>query len=131
MDWLRRCQVLADEGDWARVVNVAGEWVKAAPEEVLARVVLGEALGHTGRYEAAEGALRQATEMFPGGLDAWVILGSVYYQQGKQALVEQVYQVLGGINPDTARLFYDKFIAPEANRYRPAFNIKVVTARGK
>lgn len=126
MDWLHHCQTLADDGDWTGVARVAGEWVTLVPDDVMAWVVRGEALGQQAQFEAAEAALQRAAALQPTSMDAWVVLGSVYYQQGKQAQVQRVYQTLTSLDPGTAQLFYDQFITPELQRFKPAFGIKIV-----
>jgi S1-C subfamily serine protease len=79
-----RALALMDIGNYAAALQVAREWVQAAPTEALPRHALGRAYAGLKRSDEAAMALRSATRLKPELIRAWLDLGAVHAAAGDE-----------------------------------------------
>ena len=91
--------------DWARLSNVAQQWIKREPNNTEAWYELGVAQEHSKQKTEAEQSFRHALMLSQGNIDAMFRLGVLAAEKGNLSEVQAMKVAISSINSETAEEF--------------------------
>jgi tetratricopeptide (TPR) repeat protein len=95
-----------DAGDTAKAIKLYEELLQQAPNSVDARINLGAALAHEGRYDEAIQQYRTALSHDPGNETGLLNLGLAWYKQGDFRKAHDRFEQLRKLHPANRQAFY-------------------------
>lgn len=99
MAHVRLANIFEAQRDYPRAIAARTAAVNANPDDATLQLDLGTTLGKAGDFEAAEQAIRIATERIPRHAEAWFWLGLALEQQGKGAEARMAYERVVALAP--------------------------------
>jgi hypothetical protein len=99
LDWEQRAAILRTNKDWPGLARLGRQWLRSAPENIVAWETLGEAYSHLGQYSKALTAWRKVVDSQPENAEAWYKLGETYSELGHHRKARLAFQKAFQLRP--------------------------------
>jgi len=103
LSWSTKGDSLRANEDWLGLINHCEKWLKADPDEIGARILLGMAYSKTGNYQKAIESYSIVAQSRPEDHAVWYLLGSLYVGIGNIPQAIEHFQVAIRLSPNIAK----------------------------